>query len=769
MQKINEIESYYNAISTFAIIAKTDVKGKIVEVNDKFCQISGYDRNELLGRDHRILNSGHHDKAFFKEMWATILSGQPWRGEIKNKAKQGHFYWVDTMITPVKNDKGEVVELISIRFEITEKKELEQSLKKSNENSLRQLQFLDSIRNNASHAIISGDVDGTITSFNKRAEEILGYKAEEVVGKKTPSIWHDPQEVLQRSQEFSKKLGEKIEPGFDTFICHSRLGLKNEFEWTYIHKDGTRIPVLLTITSLTNSEGEITGFLGLSYDIREQKSLENQLKESNEYLNTALASGEIGVWDFCIKNNEVKFDKAWANSLGLGDENSTVEISKIESRIHPDDLEQCYADLQDYKDGQTAYYQNIHRVKNKTGDWVHVLDRGKFSQWDEKGEPIRMIGVQIDITETENVKRKLSLFHENSPFGFAFCDMKGQLLDVNQKYKDILGYSFEELEKLSYWDLTPKKYGDQEADQLKSLEETGRYGPYIKEYIHKDGHLIPVELNGFIVENYDGQKGIWSIVEDITEKQKIQDQLDKQTKLANHNAKLASVGTLAGGVAHEINNPLAIIKGFVGTLQMKAKKMNNMLSYDDIKSYIDKIDTASDRIAKIVKVLRSFSPIDIEEIKIFDVTEIMEVTLAVMGKTYKQQNVELKFKNNMPDDEKALIKGSPGKFQQSLMNIITNAFEAVNDRNEKEIVFSLSVNNNRVFISIEDNGVGIPMDIQNKVFDPFFTTKGVNQGAGVGLSLTHIFVKEMNGEVTLKSVEDEGTTVYLNFPMSQAA
>ncbi len=115
------------AISEVAIVAYTDKNGLITFANENFCSISGYSLNELLGKSHRLLNSDYHDKEFFVEMWCVINSGQIWRGEIKNKRKDGTFYWVDCQIIPIQNEKGELDGFASIRFDITEKKKLEKA------------------------------------------------------------------------------------------------------------------------------------------------------------------------------------------------------------------------------------------------------------------------------------------------------------------------------------------------------------------------------------------------------------------------------------------------------------------------------------------------------------------------------------------------------------------------------------------------------------------------------------------------------------------
>ncbi len=150
--------------------------------------------------------------------------------------------------------------------------------------------FQKAMLDNAGHAIISATPDGIIRLFNPAAESLLGYRADELVGKQTPAVFHDPEEVAARARLFSAELGVTIEPGFEVFVEKARRGLPNEHEWTYIRKDGTRLTVLLNITALRNADGHITSFLGVASDITPLKIVERELLSAKEAAEAASVS-----------------------------------------------------------------------------------------------------------------------------------------------------------------------------------------------------------------------------------------------------------------------------------------------------------------------------------------------------------------------------------------------------------------------------------------------------------------------------------------------
>jgi len=258
---VAELAGIQSAISEAAIIAITDVTGRIEQVNDNFVRISKYSREELVGQDHRIVNSGFHPKAFIRDLWVTIANGNVWRNQIHNRAKDGSLYWVDTTIAPIRNEHGKVVKYMAVRFDITERKRIEAVLHESQER-FHTLFELGPV------AVYYCDASGLIQNFNRRAAELWG---------REPALG-DTDERFCGSFKLLRPDGSFV-PHEQTPMAEVISGKIPEVSGTEViieRPDGSQVSVVAKIRPLMNENGEITGAINCFYDITERKEAEQR-------------------------------------------------------------------------------------------------------------------------------------------------------------------------------------------------------------------------------------------------------------------------------------------------------------------------------------------------------------------------------------------------------------------------------------------------------------------------------------------------------------
>ncbi|MCM3692624.1 PAS domain S-box protein [Neobacillus niacini] len=378
---LNDIKA---ALDASTIVAITDPLGTIVYVNDKFEEISKYKKEEIIGKNHRMLNSGYHPKEFFQDLWTTIQMGKTWRGEIRNKAKDGSFYWVDTTIVPFLDKKGKPIQYIAIRSDITNRKNAEQSLLAS----IKETQDITFALDQSSIIAIT-DEKGKITSVNDKFCEISKYSREELLGED-----HRILNSGYHSKDFFKNLWRTIGQGavWKGEICNSA-------------KDGTLYWVDTTIVPFLNDNGKPYQYVAIRTDISNRKRAEEHLKESikdNTDIRFALDQSTIVAFTDAKGIITSVNDKFCEISKYSREEIIGKDHAILNSGQHP---KLFFKDL--WKTiGEGKVWKGEIRNKAKDGTYYWV-DTTIVPFLNENGKPYQYVAIRNDITERKKTEEVL--------------------------------------------------------------------------------------------------------------------------------------------------------------------------------------------------------------------------------------------------------------------------------------------------------------------------------------------------------------------------
>lgn len=244
----------------------------------------------------------------------------------------------------------------------------------------------------------------------------------------------------------------------------------------------------------------------------------------------------------------------------------------------------------------------------------------------------------------------------------------------------------------------------------------------------------------------------------------IRDELDNQRSKAEYAARLATLGEMAGGIAHEINNPLAVIIGSCGQITRLIDDEENLKNKNLLNEKIDRISKTSFRINKIINGLRSFSrQADQDPFEPTSVQLLIDECLELCKERFYQNSIELEI-SQIPDIK---VPMRLIQISQVIINLLNNAFDAVKNQNIKKVMVNFRASNEHLFILISDTGAGVPDDLKQKIFEPFFTTKEVGQGTGLGLSISRGILLDHQGELTLLP-QEKYTTFQLKLPIKRS-
>jgi len=401
--------------------------------------------------------------------------------------------------------------------------------------------------------------------------------------------------------------------------------------------------------------------------------------------------------------------------------------------------------------------ENIKRAYSKLDELV-----------EERTVELKMVNEQLqqELTERKKTQEALKeterfnrLLVDTLPIGLALCRMDGSLIDVNPAYAKIIGRSKEETLNLTYWDITPKKYNKQELAQLESMEKTGHYGPYEKEYIHSDGHLVPVRLSGLIIEK-DGEQTIWSSVEDIAERKKVEEYMRVLMEdLKRSNAELEEFAYVA---SHDLQEPLRMVASFTQLLERRYKDKLD----DDANDFINFIVDGTSRMQGLINDLLVFSRVRTRGID-FNATDmniVLENVLINIRQSIKETNATI------TNDPLPVIIADDSQMMQLFQNLISNALK-FHGEEEPHIHISGEVKEEKWIFSVRDNGIGIDSKNFDRIFIIFqrLHKKDEYSGTGIGLSVCKKIIQRHRGKIWVESELGKGSTFYFSIPKLEVA
>ena len=376
---LKELSEIKLALDQAAIVVITDDRGIIRYANDKFCQLSQYSKSELIGKTHRLVNSGYHPPEFFGQLWSRIKGGQVWKGEIKNRAKDGSYYWVDTTIVPFLDDAVKPYQYLAIRFDITGRKQVES-----------ELENLSLVASKTDNAVIITDKDGLTEWVNAGFTRITGYSLSDMRGKKPGSVLQGPLTDPETVAEIREAL--RCKKSFTGEILNYR-------------KDGSPYWLALNITPICNSQDSVVKFIAIESDISDRKQREEELRQSlKNKSDIQYALDRAAIVAITDDQGIIRYVNDKFCQLSKYSESEIIGKNHriINSGYHPPEFfRQLWSSI---KAGQVWKGEIKNQAKDGSYYWV---DTTIVPFVDEKGKPYQYLAIRFDITSRKEMESAL--------------------------------------------------------------------------------------------------------------------------------------------------------------------------------------------------------------------------------------------------------------------------------------------------------------------------------------------------------------------------
>jgi PAS domain S-box-containing protein len=648
------------------------------------------------------------------------------------------------LMQALKKVTNEMIE--SVSGEITDRKRAEEQTK-------RQAEFLNVVLESLPHPFYVIDVsDYTIQLANPAAhrgalsKDATCYALTHRSDKPCESVHHPcPLETIKRTKQAVT------------------------VEHLHYDRDGNPRYVEVHGYPIFDGDGNVSQIIESSLDITERKQAEAALKESEKKYSTLVENSPTGI--YIDQDGKILFAN---NTLSEIYGYPRAELVGIQARqlVHPEDRAFTDEIRKQRLAGQEAPSEYEARGLTKDGKTIWVKRRNTRIEY--QGKPA-ILGNVADVTEARSAQEALKAseaelreseekyrtlfdYDPNSIFVLELGTLK--ILDVNARALAFYGYQEEQLIGKSFMDLGHANYPDGvlSTTDLMSTTLCSAY-PQVR-HRRKDGTLFYVDVYACRTRQ-SGKHGIIATTVDITES------LAKETQLIQA-SKMATLGEMATGVAHELNQPLTVMKTASSYLKRKVDK-KEAIKDEILKTMAEEIDSQVDRASKIISHLREFgrkSEVSKAQVQI---NEPLLKALDIFSQQLKLRGIEVV--KNLEEDLPPVLADA-NRLEQVFINLLINARDAIEEKSQqadyeraaKKIFMETSSQEGRVMIKMRDTGVGMPQPVLDKIFEPFFTTKKPDKGTGLGLSISYGIVKDYGGTIGVESEVGKGTIFKITFP-----
>ena len=755
---LRDNQALLSTLDMHAIVSVTDAHGMIIDVNDAFCRLSGYERHELIGENHRISCSGVQGNAFWQDMWNRISQGTPWRGEVCNRAKDGSLYWVDTFIAPFKNSDGVIEKYIAIRTDISESKRAEEKLQVA----LRESDALLSALN--MHAIVSiADNSGRIIDVNQAYCRISGYTKEEIIEGN-----HRIVAAGIQSPDFLANMWRTISSGtpWRGEVCNK-------------NKAGSLYWVDTFIAPFKNAQGQIEKYISIRTDITASKKAASRLASQRSALANIIEGTNVGTWEWNVQTGEMRINERWAEQAGYEtNELAPITVQTWDTLTHPEDLVKAKSLMRKHFEHELPYYEYETRLKHKDGHWIWVLTRGRLASMTERGKPEWFSGTQMDITARKNadaeiqrsnqqllaVRDQLTKAAEVAELGIWSWNLDTNEFKANARMFDIYGvpdHTRDAPQSTEYWlSLVHPDDRHEVTHRMNAAIEGRQSYSHIFRVQCSDGEIRYIQAAGSVERDSSNHAILMTgINRDITLQYRAEEAL-RQAKQAADDANQAKSAFLAN-MSHEIRTPMNAILGMLSLLRRTTLSAQQ-------EDYAKKTEGAArsllsllNNILDISKVESGKMYLDTHPFKLSGLIDDLQVILGV-----NKLKPGLKFKLELDPRVPEHLIGDEMRLRQVLTNLGSNAIKFTEHGMVKLslILQEQSANNVSILFSVKDTGIGIAPENHERIFSGFTQAEASTTrrygGTGLGISISHALVNMMGGELKLESELGQGSHFY---------